>query len=252
MRSGESLELRVYSALKELLARGELGLDPRHWKAFRQKGYYSNERAKDIKVDVSLEFLPPGNMGSPVIVWIWECKDYSGPISVGELQKFNSDLEQIGAANTKGTVITDRGTYQPSALKYAEFKKIALARLVEGRSIQYVSSSHCLVVLVFVGLSLTTLAKKWWPYVAAVVIGFVVIDMIFTKWLNSTDPPRPAQPADPPRPAQPADPVQTLCDPQFTSRNGGVYALSAAGPYARDLTEFIRAELAHLLLDRKQ
>ena len=71
-----------------------------------------------------------GNATDPFFLWIWECKDYSSPIPVNELEEFHSKLEQIGADNTKGTMITSNGWFQSGALNYARSKRIGLVRML--------------------------------------------------------------------------------------------------------------------------
>lgn len=139
MKKGESLELRVYKALKKAIFHGKLGLNPEQCKLFHQKGYYSKDRQKLVKVDVSIELFLPDNYVEPLIIWIWECKDYTGSIPVGEIEKFNAILDQIGAAKTKGTVISSEGVFDRSAIEYAISKGIGLARLLPDSSI---STSH--------------------------------------------------------------------------------------------------------------
>lgn len=86
MRKGESLELSLYRILSDLLSKGELGLDPQRCRIFHQKAYYSRERSNTIKVDVSVELYPHDSSTDPIIIWVWECKDYSCSIPVGEIK----------------------------------------------------------------------------------------------------------------------------------------------------------------------
>src|SRR5947199_8419910 len=101
---GRDFELEVLKALKEGLSKRLFGLDPKYWTAFHGKKYFSRDRSSPIEVDLSIEYRMP-NATAPSILWIWECKALSRPVDVPELEKFHSQLEQIGADNTKGTVI---------------------------------------------------------------------------------------------------------------------------------------------------
>lgn len=130
MKNGELLERKVYKTLKNILLEGKLGLNPEQCRLFRQKAYYSRTRDNYIKVDVSIELFLRDNPIDPVIIWVWECKDYSSSIPVGEIEKFNAVLEQIGAAKTKGTVISSEGVFDRSAIKYATAQGIGLAKLM--------------------------------------------------------------------------------------------------------------------------
>jgi hypothetical protein len=73
----------------------------------------------------------------PSIIWIWECKDHGRRISVGDVQKFHIDLQQIAANRTIGTMICRSG-YQLSALTFASSVGIGLARLVPDSQIEWV------------------------------------------------------------------------------------------------------------------
>src|SRR6266545_920965 len=140
---GASLERIVERAVRGLLRSGRLGLRSRCCKVFLNKGYFSKDRQKNIVVDVSIELTPPGT-SKPALVWVWECKDYTGAVPVSDLEEFHAKLEQIGADRTKGTVITT-GRYQHSAIHYAMFKGIGLTRLMSGGivKVEYVPGFYC-------------------------------------------------------------------------------------------------------------
>lgn len=128
-RTGRRLETEVYDCLASLLQAGTLGLDPRTTCVYRHKKYYSDVRKAEIEVDVALEITMPG-ADAPILIWIWECKDYSSQVSVHEVEEFDSKLQQIGANNTKGTMVTRNG-FQKSSIEYARSRKIGLARLID-------------------------------------------------------------------------------------------------------------------------
>ena len=74
----------------------------------------------------------------PSIIIIIECKDYSNSIPVDDVEEFHAKLQQVGADNTKGIIITQNGCFQKSALTYAESKGIALARILPSNQVHYV------------------------------------------------------------------------------------------------------------------
>lgn len=129
--------MQVYERIRVMIEEQRLGLNPENWKVFINKGYYSKDREKDIITDVSIEFYI-GNSEEPAIIWIWECKDYSKNIPVDDIEEFHAKLEQIGSDNTKGTVITSKGAFQKSALKYAGSKGIGVARLLPDEQVEWV------------------------------------------------------------------------------------------------------------------
>lgn len=141
-KRGYRLELQVKEAVEELLESGKLGLKPECCKVFLNKKYFSKDRNKKIVTDVSIELIPPGT-SQPSLVWIWECKDYSGAVRVNDIEEFHAKLEQIGSDKTKGTMITT-GYYQESTIQYALSKGIGLTRLIEGRKVhvEYVPGQY--------------------------------------------------------------------------------------------------------------
>jgi hypothetical protein len=136
VNTGEALELEVFATLKEMLASRRLGLDPNATVVRLHPSYHSQPRGKAINFDVSIELTIPG-ASAPTLLWIWECKDYSSAIPAKVVSDFHGTLEEIGADGTKGTIIT-RGTYQTSAIKLAEARKMGLARLLPGAQVDWV------------------------------------------------------------------------------------------------------------------
>lgn len=104
--------------------------------------YYSKDRDAEIEFDVSVEkYLgnPDENENMrPSIIVIIECKDYSSNIPVDDVEEFHAKLQQVGADNTKGMMITQNGCFQKSALNYAGSKGIALARILPFEQIYFV------------------------------------------------------------------------------------------------------------------
>ncbi|HEY0015073.1 MAG TPA: restriction endonuclease [Longimicrobium sp.] len=138
--TGQTLEGEVLAAVQSAVNKGLLGWHASACRVRHHAAYYSRDREKDIIFDVSIELMLPSS-SKPSIIWIWECKDYSSPVPVDDLEEFHAKLEQIGSANTKGTVVTRRG-FQKSAIKYAVSKGIGLARLLPPHQIQWVIHYH--------------------------------------------------------------------------------------------------------------
>lgn len=87
------------------------------------KKYFSVERQDYIIPDITIEKIVDGEIFFIIVI---ECKDYAGSISVSEVEEFHAKLQQIGADNTKGVMVTCNGKYQKSAHKYAKSKGISL------------------------------------------------------------------------------------------------------------------------------
>lgn len=137
-RSGAKLEQEVEQYLREHLLPELLGCDPERTKVFRQKAYYSAARGSNIKADVSVEFTLK-NATHPFLTWIWECKDYSSPVGIADIEEFDSKLRQIGEHNTKGTLVSRHG-FQKSAIAFAKSRGIGLVRLIGGEAVTYIYS----------------------------------------------------------------------------------------------------------------
>jgi hypothetical protein len=131
MRKGLAFERRVVELLRAELVAGHLGLVTACSEVFHRKGYYSSARQRDIIFDVSIEVRrPPAT--TPFFLWLWECKEYTHPVPVDDVEEFHSKLQQVGADRTKGTVVTST-KFQKGALNYALANGIGLVRIVPSR-----------------------------------------------------------------------------------------------------------------------
>lgn len=94
------------------------------------KKYYSRDREAYIQTDVSIEkYFSTQDEISPGLIIIIECKDYKDKVTIDDVEEFHAKLQQIGADNTKGMLISRNGKYQKSAINYAKAKGITLAKL---------------------------------------------------------------------------------------------------------------------------
>lgn len=132
--TGTFLENEVYKLISKMVERNEFMVSYPNIKIRKKPKYYSKDRDADIEFDVSVEkYL--GNPDEkenmcPSIIVVIECKDYSNSIPVDDVEEFHAKLQQIGADNTKGMMITQNGYFQRGALTYANSKGIALARIL--------------------------------------------------------------------------------------------------------------------------
>jgi hypothetical protein len=136
VKRGNAFEKRVFDAVKQELEGERLGLDPKSALPFLKKGYYSRDRDDEIVVDVSIEvWLPKADRWS--LLWVCECKDYSGPIPVDDVEEFKAKLDQIAGANKKGVMVVS-GALQRAALKYAKSHGIGIIRLLPDDQVEHV------------------------------------------------------------------------------------------------------------------
>lgn len=132
---GDDFEKRVYDALADELRNERLCASPKSAQIFRKKAYHSKDRDSDIITDVSIEVFLPGRQ-RPSLVWVFECKDYSGSVPVNDVEEFHAKLQQIGEDNTKGSFVTS-GALQSSALAFARSKGIGVIRLLPSGQVQH-------------------------------------------------------------------------------------------------------------------
>ena len=139
--TGVSFEEKVYELIFEITKKDRFMVSFPNVKIRRKPRYYSKDRDAEIEFDVSVEkYLgnPDENENMrPSIIVIIECKDYANSIPVDDVEEFHAKLQQIGADNTKGMMITQKGCFQRSALTYAESKGIALARILPNDQIHF-------------------------------------------------------------------------------------------------------------------
>lgn len=145
--TGKKLEKEVYDLLHEIINKNEFVVSNPNVKIRKKPKYYSKDRESEIEFDVSVEkYLvdPDENKNiKPSIIIVIECKDYSNGIPVDDVEEFHAKLQQIGADNTKGIIITKHGCFQRSAVSYAESKGIALARIIPSEQIFF--AVYCII-----------------------------------------------------------------------------------------------------------
>jgi len=127
---GEAYERDVAEALAAELAGGRLGLVPDCVRLRRKPSYFSPNRGRPITFDLSVEVFREDAV-VPYWIWLWECKNYAGPVQIEDVEEFHAKLEQIGADRTKGTIVTTEG-FAKGAFAYAKSKGIGLFRYVAG------------------------------------------------------------------------------------------------------------------------
>ncbi|HUI06137.1 MAG TPA: restriction endonuclease [Verrucomicrobiae bacterium] len=135
VEKGDSFEERVYNAIADLLQNDGLGLSPKKCRLYRKRAYHSRDRGADIVVDISVEVWLP-NSKQYSLLWVWECKDYSGSVPVNDVEEFYAKLQQIAGANVKGAMAIS-GAMQQSAFNFARSKGIAVVRLLPSDQVEW-------------------------------------------------------------------------------------------------------------------
>ena len=141
--TGEKFELQVYSVVKKMIEDGSFLVSMPNVRVYHKKPYFSKERNNHIVVDVSVEkYLknPDENLSIvPSLIIVLECKDYKGSIPVDDVEEFHAKLQQIGADNTKGVIISNNAMFQSGAISYAKSNGITLAAMFNEEQFRYYS-----------------------------------------------------------------------------------------------------------------
>lgn len=141
-KTGKPFENEVFTLIKHLVKKNQFLIGEPNLKVLKRPKYYSKDREASIECDISIEkYFADYNRAKdlrPSIIVVIECKDYSGAIPVDDVEEFHAKLQQIGADNTKGIIITRNGYFQKSALTYGESKGIALARILPKEQIHFI------------------------------------------------------------------------------------------------------------------
>ncbi len=129
VKKGNEFENLCFNIISNALQKDELGIIPRYCRVFQKKGYYSNDRQSNIIFDLSIElWLPEANTFS--LLYIIECKDYSTPVPVNDLEEFYTKVRQVSGLNIKGVFITSN-TFQKGAYTFAQSGKMMLIEINE-------------------------------------------------------------------------------------------------------------------------
>jgi len=135
-KKGDLFENRVFDYLKQYVSNGQSFLNPNWCQFFNKKGYYSEDRKSDIKVDISVESYSE-NADEWSLLLIVECKDLSDPVPVDDVEEFVAKVDQISGKNVKGLFFSTSG-YQRSALTYAKSKGIGLIRMLPDDQVEWI------------------------------------------------------------------------------------------------------------------
>ena len=140
--TGSLFEKEVLYLINKLVHSNKFLLSEPYVYVHRGAKYFSKDRRAYIKCDISVEKYLEDPLEAkelnPAIIVVIECKDCSRDISIDDVEEFHEKLQQIGADNTKGIMITKKCNFQKSALNYAQSKGISLATLLPDDQIYYI------------------------------------------------------------------------------------------------------------------
>ncbi len=70
------------------------------------------------------------------MLWVCECKDYSGALPVNDVEEFKAKLDQIAGKNVKG-LLAVTGALQSGAEKYARSQGIGVVRIMPPSQVEW-------------------------------------------------------------------------------------------------------------------
>ncbi|PHR47035.1 MAG: hypothetical protein COA32_08925 [Fluviicola sp.] len=108
VEKGDDFETRALGIILRLIESSQISHLSEHIKVYtrKDKGYYSSFRDSNIYFDITLEVWPPNSTRSSFNYFI-ECKNYGGPIPVGQISKFVEDVREVGGLNCKAIFISN-------------------------------------------------------------------------------------------------------------------------------------------------
>lgn len=135
VEKGNRFEKRSLEIIRRAVDEGSLGITD-YIKILEKPSYYSDDRKSYITFDLSIEVWPP-NAKRFVLVYLIECKDYSKPIPVDDLEEFYGKVLQVAEGCSKPVFIANNA-FQRGAFNYAESKRMMLIRAEEGTDHQII------------------------------------------------------------------------------------------------------------------
>lgn len=140
--TGTAFEDKVFNIITDLVQSNEFIVGEPYVRVLRKAKYYSRDRDSYIQFEIAVEkYLKNPDIEKslrPAIIVVVECKDYISSVPIDDVEEFHAKLQQVGADNTKGIIITRTGAFQKSALKYALSKGITLARILPDDQVHYI------------------------------------------------------------------------------------------------------------------
>ena len=119
VKVGDKFEDKSYRLIEKAIENDELGISKSSAKVFKQKGYYSSKREKEITFDLSIEIWPKDAKRYSFLFLI-ECKSSnSKKVPVDDVEEFWAKVDQVAGKNVKGVMISDN-SFQKGGLTFAK------------------------------------------------------------------------------------------------------------------------------------
>lgn len=132
---GDALEDRIADLLQSEIDAGNFWAKRECCTLYRKRGYYSSDRESNIVFDIAIEIRLPGEQDVSLVILV-ECKNYSHPVPVDDVEEFYEKIEQVTGANVKGILAT-RSALQKGAFTFAKSKRLAVIRYFDGSQFKW-------------------------------------------------------------------------------------------------------------------
>lgn len=131
---GDAFEEAVYQWLNREISGGRFFGSPDQCRVYKKKAYYSRDRGSNIIFDVAIEVWLPKATSYSMLVLV-ECKKYSHPIPVNEVEEFYTKIGQVAGVNVKGVFVSSN-SFQEGTFNFAKSKGMALVRYVSDAEVK--------------------------------------------------------------------------------------------------------------------
>lgn len=134
-KAGAAFEEQICNYFDEEILAGRFFAKPECCKVRKKPKYHSRDRGGDITFDVSIEISLPGATDFSSVVLI-ECKNYTHPVPVDDVEEFFAKVQQVAAANAKAVLATT-ASFQSGAREFARSKGVGLLRYFDRKNCKW-------------------------------------------------------------------------------------------------------------------
>lgn len=135
IEKGDALEDAIYQLISRMIEDGRFFARKSCCKIFRKKPYYSKDRKSEIVFDLAVEISLPGET-EPSLFYLIECKNYSDPVPVGDVEEFSEKVRQVALLNSKA-VIASNQVLQSGAFEFAKSKGMGVLRYFNSQNYKW-------------------------------------------------------------------------------------------------------------------
>lgn len=133
---GNKFENRMYEWLSTEIESDRFYFKKELCRIYKKKGYYSNDRKKDIIFDIAIEvFMPNADHFSHLV--LIECKNYNHSVPVDDVEEFFQKTQQISGANLKA-IVASTNSFQSGTVNFARSKGVGLCRYYDPSKLEFV------------------------------------------------------------------------------------------------------------------